>query len=132
MIRQLALACVVVVVAGAGAARADEAQMRIVSCKGPDAVVEIYTPQSTLRGKGISNLMLNFTANGYYALDLTAADKGKSLEPVRVRMSGDGKFLIVDQYTRGLPQTRIPVRGGSVDFDDRYASHQTCGPVNAE
>jgi hypothetical protein len=58
---------------------------------------------------------------GYYTLDLSDANKGKSLEPVKVSMTADGKTVIVNQYTRGLPPTRIPVGGSTVDFDHRFA-----------
>ena len=111
---------------------ADEAQIRILSCKGPDASMEVYVPESAATGTGIGGLTLTTNVYGFYALDLTGAGKGKHLEPVRVRLSGDGKFLIVDQYVRGLPQTRVPVRGGSVDFDDRFGTNAVCGPVNPE
>jgi hypothetical protein len=63
---------------------------------------------------------------GYYALDLSDANKGKPLEPVKVSMAADGKT--VNQYTRGLPPTRIPVHGGSVDFDRRFGTQAKCAP----
>ena len=44
---------------------------------------------------------------GYYTLDLTEANKGKVLEPVRVSVSADKQTVMVDQYTRKLPVTRI-------------------------
>jgi len=39
-----------------------------------------------------------------------------------------GKTVIVNQYTRGLPPTRIPVGGGTVNFDHRFATNAKCGP----
>ena len=69
---------------------------------------------------------------GYYALDLSEANKGKSLEPVKVSMTPDGKTVIVNQYTRGLSPTRIPVGGGTVDFDQRFGTGAKCGPFQAQ
>jgi hypothetical protein len=69
---------------------------------------------------------------GYYTLDLTEANKGKVLEPVKVSMSADGKMVIINQYTRKLPPTRIPVAGGTVDFDQRFGTGAKCGPFQAQ
>jgi hypothetical protein len=69
---------------------------------------------------------------GYYALDLTDANKGKMLEPVRVTLSADKTTVIVDQYTRGLPPTRIPTAGGTVDFDQRFGTAAKCGPFRSQ
>src|ERR1700730_10877777 len=69
---------------------------------------------------------------GYYTLDLTEANKGKVLEPVKVSLTADKKTVIVDQYTRKLPTTRIPVSGGTVDFDQRFGTGAKCGPFRAQ
>jgi len=69
---------------------------------------------------------------GYYTLDLTPINKGKPLEPVKDSMTTDGKTIIVDQYTRGLPPTRIPIGGGTVDFDQRFGTGAKCGPFQAQ
>jgi hypothetical protein len=102
---------------------------RVLACEGPDAKMEVYLPQSVVfdRDGGPRNK----SVIGYYALDLTAANKGKSLEPVRIRLSPDKQTLIVEQYTRGLPPTRIPVAGGTVDFDNRFGTAANCGPFQA-
>jgi hypothetical protein len=47
-------------------------------------------------------------------------------------MSADGKTVIVNQYTRSLPPTRIPVAGGTVDFDQRFGTGAKCGPFQAQ
>jgi hypothetical protein len=47
---------------------------------------------------------------------------------VKVSMTADGKTVIVDQYTRKLLATRIPVSGGIVDFDQRFGTGAKCGP----
>ena len=75
--------------------------------------MEVYLPQSIVFGKKLLVEALARPVIGYYTLDLSDANKGKSLEPVKVSMSADGKTVIVNQYTRGLPPTRIPVGGGT-------------------
>jgi hypothetical protein len=94
--------------------------------------MEIYLPQSIALGKKPLAQALAQPVIGYYALDLTGANKGKLLEPVKVSMTTDGKTVIVNQYTRGLPPTRIPVGGGIVDFDHRFATNAKCGPFQAQ
>lgn len=130
MKRMIGLA--VLLLCAAPALANDVPMLRILACTGPDATMEVFVPESAVSGRGVGNLMLNTNVNGFYALDLTGAEKGKHLEPVHVHLSGDEKFLIVEQYQRGLPATRVPVGGGKVDFDDRFATGAKCGPVNAE
>jgi hypothetical protein len=69
---------------------------------------------------------------GYYTLDLTPINKGKPLEPVKISMTTDGKTVVVNQCTRGLPPTRIPIGGGTVDFDQRFGTGAKCGPFQAQ
>jgi hypothetical protein len=95
--------------------------IRVLACEGPDAKMEVYLPQSVV------SRTLNNSVIGYYALDLTDANKGKPLEPVRIRLSPDKQTVIVEQYTRGAPPTRIPVAGGTVDFDNRFGTAAKCG-----
>jgi hypothetical protein len=38
--------------------------------------------------------------------------------------------VIVDQYTRKLPATRIPVGGGTVNFDNRFGTNAKCDAFN--
>jgi hypothetical protein len=109
---------------------ADEALDRVMTCKGPDASMEIYIPETAVTGRGVSNVIMPTNALGYLALDLTEAEKGKHLEPVHVRLSGDRKFLIVEQYLRDYPATRIPVAGGTVDFDNRFGTKAVCTALN--
>ena len=66
----------------------------------------------------------------YLLTDLTDALKGKHLEPVKVSLTSDKKMLIVDQFSRRLPPTRIPVTGGTVDFDKRFGTGAKCGAFN--
>lgn len=98
---------------------------RVMKCAGVDASMEIYLPQSILTGGSASLLSLRPTI-GWFSLDLSAALKGKSLEPVRISVSSDKKALIVDQYTRKLPATRVPLVGGIVDFDQRFGKKANC------
>jgi len=115
--------------AAAGDPGDDSYMTRVLSCKGEDAAMELYLPQSiALRGDAILDMRPTL---GWYALDLTGAGKGKPLEPVRVRISADKKFVIVDQYTRGHPPTRIPVGGGVVDFDQRFGKRAKCAEFNS-
>ena len=90
--------------------------------------LRVYLPQSIVFGKKPLAEALARPVIGYYTLDLSDANKGKSLEPVKVSMTADGKTVIVNQYTRGLPPTRIPVGGSTVDFDHRFATDAKCGP----
>ena len=106
--------------------------MRVFACKGDDAAMEVYIPQSAVQGAGVANVKLERSVTGAYALDLTDAGKGKTLEPVRVSLSSDKKFVIVDQFTRKLPTTRIPVGGGTVNFDNRFGTNAKCGAFNQE
>jgi hypothetical protein len=90
--------------------------------------MEVYLPQSIVFGKTPLAEALARPVIGYYTLDLSDMNKGKLLEPVKVSMTADRKTVIVNQYTRGLPPTRIPVGGGTVDFDHRFATNAKCGP----
>ncbi|SRR5579871_873960 len=118
---------------------ADAWMIRMLACEGEDARMELYLPQSAVYGDrapadsfGSHRMQPGQSVIGYYALDLTDANKGKSLEPVHVTLSADKKTVIVDQYTRGLPPTRIPVAGGTVDFDQRFGTAAKCGPFQSQ
>jgi hypothetical protein len=104
---------------------------RVLACEGPDAKMEVYLPQSVVFDRDGGPRTINKSVIGYYALDLTAANKGKPLEPVRIRLTPDKQTIIVEQYTRGLPSTHIPVAGGTVDFDNRFGTAANCGPFQA-
>lgn len=106
--------------------------VRVLACAGPDAKMEVYLPQSIIFGAGAKGGGLTRPTIGYYTLDLTEANKGKLLEPVRVSLSPDKQTVIVDQYTRKLPATRIPAAGGTVDFDQRFGTAAKCGPFKAQ
>ena len=113
----------VVLFAGAAQAR-DGAMDRVVTCKGPDASMEIYVPEDVLTGAVPPK---NGVIDGLYALDLSGAMKGKHLERVHITESPDHKGIVMTQYTRGLPPTTIPKDGGTVDFDKRFGGHAVCG-----
>jgi hypothetical protein len=102
---------------------ADTSFVRVMTCKGPDAAMEIYEPDVHVFGEhDLPNVL-----DGFYVLDLSGAMKGKHLEPVRLVFSMDGKTMTVNQLTRGLPPTTIPMAGGTVDFDKRFGTHAVCG-----
>ena len=100
--------------------------MRVMACKGDGVAMEVYLPLEI----AMSDILSMKPTYGYYALDLTEALKGKPLESVLVSISKDKKFIIVDQYSRKLPPTRIPVEGGTVDFDQRFGKQAKCGEIN--
>jgi hypothetical protein len=104
--------------------------IRMLACEGDGVRMEVYLPQSVVFAD--HGMRAGQTVAGYYTLDLTGANKGKPLEPVRITMSADKKTVIVDQYTRGLPPTRIPVAGGMVDLDQRFGIGAKCGPFQAQ
>ena len=108
---------------------AQEAYTRVFSCEGPDAKMEVYVPYSALRDSLLKN---GRAVLGLYALDLSDPDlnKGKDLEAVLVRFAKDRRAIIVNQFTRGLPVTAIPIDGGVVDFDPRFAHEAKCGPFD--
>jgi hypothetical protein len=106
--------------------------IRMLACEGPDAKMEVYIPQSAVSGSAPLARALAQPVIGYYALDLSAENKGKSLEPVKISIAADGKTVIVNQYTRGLPPTRIALGGGTVDFDQRFGTQAKCGPFQAQ
>ena len=117
----------------AGAAdSADIAMRRVLSCAGPDAKIEVYIPETAWAGAGVGNARLDTRVVGAYALDLSAAGKGKTLEPVHVQYSKDKKAVIIDQYTRKFPPTLVAVVGATVDFDQRFATGVRCGSFNQE
>jgi len=135
--RRLGLVGVMILIcAGVPAAAKDPGKkaymVRMVACEGPDAKMEIYLPQSVVFDRDGGTRTINNSVIGYYALDLSASNKGKPLEPVRISLSPDKKTVIVEQYTRGLPPTRIPVVGGTVDFDSRFGTAAKCGPFQAQ
>jgi hypothetical protein len=113
----------------AEAAGRDAPMMRVLACRNEDAVMELYLPLKLAVG-GVDILSIPPTY-GYYALDLTNAGKGKPLESVLVSISRDRKFVIVNQYDRKLPPTRIPVGGGTVDFDQRFGKDAKCDEFNS-
>lgn len=110
----------------------DKPLRRVLACTGPSATMEIYLPESVVSGSGIDHVDLSKPVTGLYALDLSAAGKGKVLEWVHVSLADDGKAVIVDQFTRGLPPTRIPAEGGVVDFDQRFATEAMCPEFNVD
>jgi hypothetical protein len=128
----IALACALAGPAAAKEPGQEAFMVRVLACIGPDAKMEIYLPQSIIYGAGAKGSGLTRPTIGYYTLDLTAENKGKVLEPVRVSISADKQTVMLDQYTRKLPATRIPAAGGTIDFDQRFGTAAKCGPFNMQ
>ena len=111
----------------AGGVFLDVPMTRIFACQGADAKMEIYAPQSLVLKRNIEKLGIGGTVTGLYALDLTEAQKGKVIEPVRLRSTKDNKAITVDQFTRkGLKPATVPMAGGTLDFDPRFGTQATC------
>jgi hypothetical protein len=107
--------------------------IRMFSCTGTDANMEVYLPQSVVLNNPTTLVRaLAKPVIGYYTLDLTSESKGKPLEPIKVSMTADGKTVIINQYTRKLPPTSIPVGGGTVDFDQRFGTGAKCGSFQSQ
>lgn len=128
--RRPPIAAIIFACSAGGAIAQGTAMTRVLTCEGPDARMELYLPTSAVTGLGAKNVRIKGTIVGRYTLDLTDAGKGKMDEQVRVSMSSDNTSIIVDQYTRKLPPTRVPVAGGTVDFDNRFGTQAKCGPFN--
>ena len=127
-----ALACALPCAAAAKDPGGEAYMIRMLACEGTDAKMEIFIPQSIAGGDAALARLVERTVVGYYTLDLTGANKGKVLEPVKVGLSADKKTVMIDQYTRKLPKTAIPVAGGTVDFDQRFGTGAKCGPFRAQ
>lgn len=110
----------------------DGAMTLVLRCKNDDAQVEVYVPQAIVSGRTIANINLTRPITGFYALDLTQAEKGKSLEPARISLTANKKSVVVEQINRKLPPTTVPVTGGKVSFDKRFAENMLCEPFNGE
>jgi hypothetical protein len=111
----------------AGGLFLDVPMTRVFACQGPDARMEIYVPQSLLLKRNVEKQGLGGTVNGLYALDLSDAQKGKVIEPVRLRSTRDNKAITVEQFTRkGIKPATIPMAGGKLDFDQRFGTGARC------
>jgi hypothetical protein len=111
----------------AGGVFLDVPMARVFACKGPDARMEIYVPQSVLLKRNIEKAGLGGTVNGLYALDLSGSGKGKVVEPVRLRSTRDLKAITMEQFTRkGSKPATIPISGGKLDFDQRFGTAAEC------
>jgi len=102
------------------------------SCKGDNASMEVYLPSSLADSNTAIQQLGDTRVQGYYALDLTPYGKGKPLEPVLIGLNAAKTMIILDQYTRGLPPTAIPVAGGgdTLNFDNRFGTNAVCTRVN--
>jgi hypothetical protein len=130
MVKRVIVAACLTAASSLAAFAADPGQdaymIRVIACKGDQVSMEVYLPQSIALDPDKWKVALAKPVIGYYTLDLTGPGKGKPLEPVKISMTSDGKAVIVNQYTRGLKPTRIPVGGGTVDFDQRFGTSAKC------
>ena len=53
----------------------NKSMTRVLSCKGPDASMEVYLPSNLVSGRGVSNVRLSGSVTGQYVLDLSEAGK---------------------------------------------------------
>jgi len=107
----------------------DVPMTRIFVCQGADATMEIFVPQSLLTKRNVEKQGLGGTVNGLYAVDLSGAQKGKVIEPVRLRSTKDNTAIVMTQFTRkGLKPAAIPMAGGTLDADQRSGSKAKCEP----
>jgi hypothetical protein len=132
MLRRAAVALVFLSCLAPAALAEETAYRRVLSCQNDDGRMEVYVPQGVISGSGIDNAKIAKPVTGLYALDLTDAGKGKVLESVRVSLAPDKSAVIVDQYTRKLPPTKVPVAGGTVSFDNRFGTNAKCSAFNEE
>jgi hypothetical protein len=128
----MALACVLASPAAAKDPGQEAYMWRMLTCVGDSAKMEVYIPQSIADGNATLARALAQPVIGYYTLDLSEENKGKALEPVKVSMTADGKTVIINQYARKLPPTRIPVAGGTVDFDQRFGTGAKCSAFQSQ
>jgi hypothetical protein len=126
--KQVLWSIAALLLAAAPALAREGAMERVITCKGPDASMEIYVPEDVLTGALPPR---GGVIDGLYALDLSGAMKGKHLERVHITDSPDHNGIVVNQFTRGLPPTTIPKTGGTVNFDQRFGTHAVCGAFGA-
>jgi len=57
---------------------------RVLLCQNENARMEVYLPQSAVSGSSVDNANIAKPVLRPYALDLSGANKGKALEPLRL------------------------------------------------
>ena len=65
---------------------------------------------------------------GFYARDLTLANKGKDMVPVTLIATPNRQAILLDRMD-GWPPTAIPVKGGIVAFDPKWTADAKCKPA---
>ena len=105
---------------------------RVLQCKNQDARVELYLP-TAIAHAGDGWQALEKTTPGYLrARPLAVPARASRWSPCASLSTKDKRGVVVDQYTRGLPPSTVPLKGGKVSFDKRFAENMTCGPVEAK
>lgn len=128
MNRVFATSAVLATIAATAAQAQQAGQTRVLACNGPDAQIELYLPAAVMVDRKFELGQVKGAVTGTYVLDLSEAGKGKVAEPVQVTLTSDRKAIVVNQYTRKLPPTTVPLKGGTVSFDNRFATDAACGP----
>ena len=118
--KNLRSACLLSLALTTPSAFAAEEMIRIFRCQGTDAEMEIYS------ALGAQDFKAGKNVRGFYSLDLSRANKGKTLEPVSLRLSADGKAIEMARITRRLPPVSVPLAGGVLDFDQRFGTRADC------
>jgi hypothetical protein len=104
---------------------------RIFACRGAGTTMEVYIPQDIAVDRNVETDGLEKPLTGVYLVDMTKAERGKLLIPVKVSSTADKKAITVDQDLSGVKPATIPIKGGKVDFDKRFGAGATCGAYNS-
>ena len=107
-------------------AQAFEDMSRVLTCKG-NADIEVYMPDSAITKMG-AEFKVEKPVDGLFTLDLSPANKGKHVEPVHISSADGGKSIAIERYSREIPPVKVPVNGGTVDFDHKWGEDASCGP----
>ncbi|MEI7606741.1 MAG: hypothetical protein WCJ64_05105 [Rhodospirillaceae bacterium] len=97
-------------------------------CEGSGAVIEIFAATVSAQSRVEEPFVGGRSAiiHGFYAFDLTSAGRGKSLSPVRLQTLPNGKAVIVTFADNRQDPVSIPVKGGIVTFDPKWAPDTKC------
>ncbi|MGC2775100.1 MAG: hypothetical protein WA418_05605 [Bradyrhizobium sp.] len=104
---------------------------RIFACRSADGPMEVYIPQDIAVDRNVQADGLEKPVTGLFIQDMTKAERGKLVVPVRVSSTADRKAILVDQDLAGGKPTIIPIGGGKVDFSLRFGRGANCGAYNS-
>lgn len=101
----------------------------VMRCANSDAVAELYLNETVAHAPGGPAASIRGRVGGFYHLDLTQAGKGKTITGVQVSMSNDRRYVFV--HHAGWTTPPIPVAGGRVNLDQKWAYGMTCGALGS-